>query len=127
MSLKPTPGSGKSGTSRTRVVRSIPATGRRLIDQTADVAAQEQVRELFGALREPLEIAERFLPALGVSRAQGRRDHRLEQAAFSVGCRAEGAQVARVDPEPREGLAGRGNIRLALGVDPLALVDTRLE
>src|SRR5690242_15439464 len=127
MSLKPTPGSGKSGTSRTRVVRSIPATGRRLIDQAADIAAQQQVRELFGALREPLEVTDSFLAALGVPRAQRRCDHGLEQAALAVGCRAEGAQVARVDPEPREGFAGGGDVRLALRVDSLALLGPRFE
>src|SRR5690242_1776457 len=87
MSLKPTPGSGKSGTSRTRVMRSIAATARRLIDQATDVAAQQQVRELLGALREPLEVTESFLATLGVPRAQGGRDHRLEQPALAVGCR----------------------------------------
>src|SRR5262249_2989561 len=127
MSLKPTPGSGKSGTSRTRVVRSIPATCRRLIDQAADVAAQQQVGELLGALREPLEVTESLLPALGVPRAQGRRDHRLEQAALAVGCGTEGAEVARVDPELRKRFAGGGDVSLALRVDPLAFVDTRFE
>src|SRR5512142_1813325 len=96
MSLKPTPGSGKSGTSRTRVMRSIAATSGRLIDQAANVAAQQQVRKLLGALREALEVTERFLPPLGVTRAQGRRDHRLEQAGLAVDGGAERAQVARV-------------------------------
>ena len=57
MSLKSTPGSGKSGTSRTRVVRSMPATRARLLDEAAGVAPEEKVGELLGVLREPLEVA----------------------------------------------------------------------
>src|SRR4029077_10023922 len=93
MSLKPTPGSGKSGTSRTRVVRSIPATRARLLHQVAHVAPQQQVGQLLGALREPLQVAERSLTALRAPRAQGGADHRLEQAALAVGRCTEGAKV----------------------------------
>src|SRR4051812_914686 len=127
MSLKPTPGSGKSGTSRTRVVRSIPATRARLLHQVADVAPQQQVRQLLRALREPLQVAERGLATLGAPRAQGGAEHRLEQAALAVGRGAEGAQVPRFDPEARERLAGRRDLRVALGVDPLPILDARLE
>src|SRR5215470_15400498 len=127
MSLKPTPGSGKSGTSRTRVLRSIAATGARLLDQAADVAAKEQVGELPGALREALQIVDGGLAPLGVARAQCGRDHGLEQPALAIRRRAEGAQVPGVDPEPREGLAGGRDVDVALGVDALAFLDPRLE
>jgi hypothetical protein len=67
MSLKPTPGSGKSGTSRTRVLRSIPVTAARLLDEAADVAAEEKIGELLGVLREPLQVADSGLPTLGAA------------------------------------------------------------
>src|ERR1700751_1719413 len=70
MSLKPTPGSGKSGTSRTHVVRSISVTRARLLDQAADVAAKEQVGELLRALGEALEVGQGGLAPLLVARAQ---------------------------------------------------------
>src|SRR5580765_2512515 len=127
MSLKPTPGSGKSGTSRTQVVRSISVTRARLLDEAADVAAKEQVGELLGALGEALEVGQSRLPPLLVPRAQGRRDHRLDEPALAVGRCAEGAQVAGVDPELGERLACRRDLGLALGVNTLAVLDPRLE
>src|SRR5690349_22828340 len=95
MSLKPTPASGKSGTSRTRVVRSICPTRARLLDQAPDVAAQQQVGELLEALRETLQVAERGLPAVGAAGAQSGPDHGLDEAALAVGGGAERAQVPR--------------------------------
>jgi hypothetical protein len=126
MSLKPTPGSGKSGTSRTRVVRSM-ATRGRLVHQSADVAAEEQVRKLLGALREVLQIAEGRLPPLCIPRPQRGRDHCLEQPTLAIGGRAEGAEVACADSESRERLARRGDVRVALGVDAMPFLDPRLE
>src|SRR5207244_4206976 len=111
----------------TRVVKSIPATRARLLHQVADVAPQQQVRQLLRALREPLQVAERGLAALRAPRAQGWAEHRLEQAALAVGRGTEGAQVPRLDPEARERLAGRGDFRVALGVDPLPVLDARLQ
>src|ERR1700751_4797718 len=127
MSLKPTPGSGKSGTSRTRVVRSIPATRARLLHETAHVPAQQEVGELLGALREALKVRESCLPALFVPRPQGGCDDRLEQIALAVGCGAEGPQVPGVAPEARQRPTRRGDVRLALGIEPLAVLDARLE
>ena len=80
----------------------MPATCRRLIDQAADVAAQQQVGKLLCTLRESLEVTESLLSPLGVPGAQCRRYHDLEQAALAVGRGAKGAQVARVDPEAPE-------------------------
>jgi len=105
----------------------MPATRARLLDEAAGVAPEEKVGELLGVLREPLEVTESCLPPLRVPRAQGRCDHRFEQAALAVGRGAEGAQVPRVDPEAREHLARGGDVRLALCVDPLPFVETRLE
>src|SRR6266700_2158242 len=127
MSLKPTPSSGKSGTSRTRVLRSIPATRARLLHQVPHVTPQQQVRQLLRALCEPLQVTERGLPAFGAPRTQGRPDHRFEQAALAVGCRAKGAQVSRSDSEARERLARSRDVRLALGVDPLSALHARRE
>src|SRR5256714_639836 len=122
MSLNPTPGSGKSGTSRTRVLKSIPATRARLLDEAPDVAAQEKVGELLSALREALEVAEGRLPPLHVARPERRCDHRIEEAALTIGRRAEGTQVARIDSEAGERLARCGDVRLALGVEPLPVL-----
>src|SRR5262249_25363837 len=127
MSLNPTPGSGKSGTSRTRVLRSITSTRARLLDQVPHVAPQQQIRQLLSALREPLEIAERGLRAPRARGAKGGPDHRLEQAALAVGRGAEGSQVPRRDPEACERLARRRDVGVALGVDPLPVCDARLE
>src|SRR5579884_11777 len=127
MSLKPTPGSGKSGTSRTRVVRSIPAMRARLLDEVADVAPQKQVCELLRVLRESLQVRDGGLPSLGAARAQGGCDHGFEEAALPIGRGAERPQVPGADPEARERLAGRRELRLTLGVESLPVLDPRLE
>src|SRR5262249_25427811 len=91
------------------------------------VAAQQEVREFLCVLREPLEVSESRLPPLGAPRAQGRRDHRLEEAALPVGRGAEGAQVPRPDAEARERLACRGDVGLALRVEALPALAARPE
>ena len=67
------------------------------------------------------------MPPLPAARAKRRRDHGLEQAALAVGRGAEGAQVPRSDPEARERVARRRDVRLALGIESLAVLQTRLE
>ena len=52
---------------------------------------------------------------------------RLEKAALAVGGGTEGAQVPRCDPETGERFARGGDVGLAFGVEPLAVLDSRLE
>ena len=80
MSLKPTPGSGKSGTSRTRVVRSIRRHPARLLTSGGRSAATAGRRAPARSARARCRSPSAGLPALGVARPQRRADHRLEQA-----------------------------------------------
>ena len=63
--------------------------------------------------------------ALGVARAERRRDELLEQAGLAAGRVRERAQVAGVDPELRQPAAGGGDVGVALAVEPLAALDPR--
>ena len=54
--------------------------------------------------------------ALGVARAQRRRDELLEQRRLAVGRRPERAQVPRVDAEPRQLRADGRDVGVGLGV-----------
>src|SRR2546423_8960470 len=126
MSLKPIPGSGKSGTSRTRVFRSIAVT-RSLAGEPTDVAREEELGQLVRGLGERLEILEARAPALGVPRAERGRDERLEQPRLPVGGGAERTQVARGDSEARERLARLRDVGVRLRVEALAALDPRLE
>jgi hypothetical protein len=55
------------------------------------ITPEKQQRELLRDLREGLQLLDGSIAALGVPRAQGRRDHLLEQAGLAVGRRAERA------------------------------------
>ena len=97
MSLNPTPGSGQSGTSRMRDLRSIAAiSARRTLSDRARRAAQQRApappRRASRRSRRPCAAP------LGVPPPQRRRDERAEQARLSVGRGAERAQVPRADP-----------------------------
>ena len=122
--MKTIPGFGKSGTSRIRSVRSrLPSALR----ESAELAPEEQPRELLRGLGERLEVVEPGLAALGVARAQGRRDELLEQARLPP-CRvAEGAEVPCVDPVAGEPPARRCDLGVALAVAALAALDPRRE
>src|SRR4051794_25744767 len=129
MSLKTIPGLGKSGMSRTNSARSTalmscpcrdvragePARPSLLgpsSDDLAQVADQQQVLEVRRDRREVLERLDGLLAALGVPRAQRRREDLLEQRGLAVGAGAEDAQVA-----PADAVAGQ----LGDGADDLAL------
>src|SRR5215471_21069601 len=105
----------------------MPDTRGRLVDEAADVAPEEQVGEILGALREPLQVTERRLPSFRVPRPQCRPDHCLEQIALPVGGRTERAQVTGVDPEAPERLAGSCDVGIALDIDALPLLHPGLE
>src|SRR4051812_6682981 len=97
MSLKPIPGCGKSGISRTRARRSTATAARRLPDDLAQVPDQQQVLEVRRHRGEVLERLDRLLAALGVARAQGRREDLLQQRRLAVGRGPERTQVASAD------------------------------
>ncbi len=120
MSLKPTPGSGKSGTSRTFVLRSI--TG-----DLPNVAPEEEVGRLLGALREPLQIGERLATPVGVPGTERRPDHRLEQPrdSRSADVRKDLSVPGRADPELPQRLARRRDVDVALGVGAATARDSR--
>src|SRR5438094_455952 len=126
MSLKPMPGSGKSGTSRTRVFRSIAVT-RSLAGEFTDVPREEELGELVRRLRECLEVLDARAAPLRIPGAERRPDERLKEARLPVRGRPEGPQVAWSDPEARQGLARLRDVGVRLGVDPLPALDARLE
>src|SRR5256714_4321110 len=126
MSLNPMPGSGKSGTSRTRVFRSIAVT-RSLTGEFTAVAREEKLRKLVRRLGQRLEVFDPGTAALGVPRAERGRDERLEQPRLTVGGRAEGAQVTRSDSEAGERLARLRDVGVGLRVDALPALDPGLE
>src|SRR3954451_3238912 len=97
MSLKPIPGCGKSGISRTRARRSTATAARRLADDLAQVPDEQQVLQVRRHRGEVLERLDRLLAALGVARAQRRGEDLLQQRRLAVGRRAERAQVAPAD------------------------------
>ena len=74
---------------------------------------------------ERLEVVERVLAALGVARAQARRDELLDERRLPTGSGEERPQVARVDAEARQPRAGGSDVGLALAVEALAALDAR--
>ena len=127
--MKTIPGFGKSGTSRTRSRRSSAApelTAASLpFRQLAQLAPEEQLRELLRRVGERLQVFEARLAPLGIARAECRCDELLEQAGLAAGRVLEGAEMAGVDPELREPAAGGGDVGVALAVEPLAALDPR--
>src|SRR5436305_51866 len=97
MSLKSTPGVGKSGTSRIFVRRSMLKTRALSLRQVSQVAPEEQRRELAGELCELLQVLQALSPALVASRTQRGCDELPEQSGLAAGGGAEGAQVPRRD------------------------------
>src|SRR5919199_4636024 len=124
MSLKTTPFCGKSGTSRTLVLRSTAISGR---DELPQLAPEEKLRELLRELGELLEVLHPALPPLRVAGAQSGRDDGFQQARFAGRGGAEGPQVAGRDAELREPRAGDRDVDVALAVELLPLVRVRLE
>ena len=117
------PAVGKSGTSRIAVAEveahAAPLRGR------AQVAQEEQVRELLRDACERLEVVERALAALGVPRPQAGCDELLDERRLPSGRGQERPQVACVDAEAGEPGARRGDVRLALAEEVLAGLDAR--
>src|SRR5215471_11665603 len=93
MSLKLIPGVGKSGTSRTSALRS--AANRLRACDGAQVAPEEQLRELLSEPGERMEVVHPGLAPLGVTGAERRRNQLLDERRLAVGRSAEGAEVAR--------------------------------
>src|SRR5919202_795667 len=124
MSLKTTPFCGKSGTSRTLVLRSTAMSGR---DELPQLAPEEKLRQLLRELGELLEVLHPRLPPLRVAGAQGGRDDGFQQARLAGGGGAEGPQVAGRDAELREPRAGDRDVDVSLAVELLPLVRVRLE
>src|SRR5919197_892103 len=124
MSRKTTPFCGKSGTSRTLVLRSTAMSGR---DELPQLEPEEELRQLLRELGEVLEVLHPRLPPLRVAGAQRRRDDGFQQARLASRRGAEGAQVARRDAELREPRAGDRDIDVTLAVEPLALVRVGLQ
>ena len=91
----------------------------------AQVANEEQVRELLRDARQPLEIIERVLPALGIARAQARSDELLDERRLPTGSGEECPEVSRVDAEARQPRTGGSDVRLVLAVEALAAFDAR--
>ena len=111
MSLNPTPGVGKSATSRIFVRRSSALTPT--LAGRARRAARELLRELG---RADCRSRSPCCAALGVAGAERRRDELLEQRRLAVGGRPERAQVPRVDAVARELRADRGDVGVGLRV-----------
>ena len=57
------------------------------------------MRELLRDARQPFEIVERGLPALGVARAQARSDELLDERCLPTGSGEERPEVSSVDAE----------------------------
>ena len=128
--MKTIPGLGKSGTSRTRSRRSSVApevTADLPLREQAQLAPEEEPRELLRRLGERLQVVEAGLAPLGVARAERGRDELLEQAGLAPGRVPEGAEVPGVDPVLGEPAAGGGDLGVALAVEPLAALDARRE
>ena len=83
------------------------------------------LRELRRDARERLEIVERRAAPLEVARAEPGRDELLEQRRLPTRRRAERAQMPRVEAVAREPPARRGDLDVALAVDPLPRLDPR--
>ena len=128
MSLKTIPGFGKSGTSRiavAQVERGAEVTRSLPLGEDAQLAPEEEPRELLRGLGERLQVLEPGLAPLGVARPQRRRDELLEQARLAAGRVAERAQVPGVDAVLGELPAGGRDLGVALAVEPLAALDAR--
>src|SRR2546423_8627400 len=96
-------------------------------DELAEVAPEEQLRELLCDLGEGLELLDAGLAALGVARAQRGRDELVQQPGLAVGRRAERAQMAGGQPVARELGARDGDVDVPGLVVPLASLPARLE
>src|SRR6187397_1432669 len=127
MSLKTTPFSGQSGTSRILAFRSSTPVAAIRRSEVSEGAPEEELRELLRELRECPQIVQRSLTALGAARAEGRPDELLEQRCFAVGRGPERAQVARPDSERRELRTDGRDLGIAFCVPLLSPIPARLE
>ena len=108
---------------RLREVRDVPDVRlqiRHLRGELAQVAHEEELRQLLREAGEGAEILERGLAPLRRPGAQRRRDELLDERGLAVGGVAEGAQMARADAEADEARADERNLRVGLDVAPLA-------
>src|SRR5262249_46320584 len=96
------------------------ASRRGSLHRPAEIADEEEMGELLRDAGERLEIVERVLAPLRVSRAQTGCGDLLDECCLSPGGGEDRAQVARVDPVASEPRASRSDVGLALAVDPLA-------
>ena len=83
------------------------------------------MRELLRDPRQPFEIVERVLPALGIARAQARGDELLDECCLPACSGEERPEVSRVDAKARQPRTGGGDVRLVLAVVVLAAFDAR--
>src|SRR6266487_996894 len=95
--------------------------------ELAEVAPEQQLRELLRELGKGLELLDAGLPALGIARAQRRRHELVQQSGLPVGGGAEAAQVARRDPVARELGAGDRDLDVARLVELVAPLAPRLQ
>src|SRR5438270_12972282 len=120
MSLKTIPGFGKSGMSRMWSLNSMsPFAGSR--GQAAEVPDEKQVLQVGGNRRQVLERLDRLLAALGIARAQRRREDLLEQCRLAIRRGPEDAQVAAADAEAGELADCADDLELRVVVPGLAL------
>src|SRR5262249_13779558 len=98
-----------------------------LRDELAEPAPEEALREVLCQLAERLQVAHALLTTFRVARAQRGRDHGFEQSHLAIGRGSEAAQVARRDPVAREPARDRRALRVRLGVEALAGLESRGE
>src|SRR5438105_12371453 len=116
MSLKTTPGFGKSWTSRIFDFRSTGTARSLRCREPSEAPPEQELRQLLCELPELAEILEPRLPALRAARVQRRRRDLPEQPRRALGGRLEGAQVPRGHAERRQPRAERGHVRVRLAV-----------
>jgi hypothetical protein len=93
----------------------------------AQVAPEEELRELLGDFGEGLQLLNGRVAPLLAARAQRGRDELLQETGLAVRRCAEGAQVTRGDPEARELRAGDRDVDVPGGVELLASLSARLQ
>src|SRR3970282_396956 len=91
----------------------------------AQIAQEQELRELLRDSSEGLEVLEGGLAAFRVVRPQS-RDHKLrDEAGLAAGGGEDRAEVAGVDAEAGESRRRGRDVRLALPVQPVAVLDAR--
>src|SRR3954469_8278022 len=123
MSLKPTPGCGQSGFSRTFSARFTRACGR----TPAKRAPEEELTKALPELAQCLQVFHAGTAAVGIACAQRRPDDLFDEPGFPVRGGPEAAQMTRRDPELSEAAAGKGDVGVELRITLLASFGTRRE